>query len=153
VIWKSTSLLAGNGFIFPVGIHNTQQLGTKFKTVNAVMVLIISLRMNLNHSQGKTTMNRIIASIAKTRTHITSLNLDQAQLDILNTQLNMSLNEYVLFQERKSLAFANGRLNLEEAQSVYAYLGETTNTFNKQPLEVKYVLTQLLKELLQSATE
>ena len=98
-------------------------------------------------------MNRIIASIAKTRTHITSLNLDQAQLDILNTQLNMSLNEYVLFQDRKSLAFANGRLNLEEAQTVYAYLGETTNTFNKQPLEVKYVLTQLLKELLQAATE
>lgn len=96
-------------------------------------------------------MNRITTRIQKTRTHITSLNLDQTQLNTLSTQLNMSLNEYVLFQDRKSLAFANGQLTLEEAQTVYAYLGETTNTFNEQPLEVKYVLTQLLKELLQPA--
>jgi hypothetical protein len=42
-------------------------------------------------------------------------------------------------------------LSLDEAQTVYMYLGESVDTFNKQPLEVKIVLTQLFQELLKRA--
>ena len=96
-------------------------------------------------------MNRITTSIQKTRTMIEKKNLDQTKLDTLSQQLNMSWEEYVMLQERKSLACASGRLSLEEAQVVYAYLGESVETFNAQPLEVKIVLTQLLQELLRAA--
>jgi len=63
--------------------------------------------------------------------------------------LDMELDEYVNFQNLKSLASINGTLTLDEAQTVYKYLGETLETFNKQPLHIKYVLNQLHSELLQ----
>jgi len=42
-----------------------------------------------------------------------------------------------------------GQLTLDEAQSVYSLLGETPDHFNRQPVEVKSVLTQIFGELLQ----
>jgi hypothetical protein len=96
-------------------------------------------------------MNRITTVIQNYRNVIEQKNLDQTKLDTLSQQLNMNLEEYVMLQERKSLACASGRLSLEEAQVVYGYLGESVETFNAQPLEVKIVLNQLLKELIQAA--
>lgn len=96
-------------------------------------------------------MNRITTSIQKARTMIQDKNLDQTKLDELSTSLNMDWDLYVRLQERKSLACASGKLSLEEAQTVYGYLGESVETFNAQPLEVKIVLTKLLEELLRAA--
>ena len=63
--------------------------------------------------------------------------------------LDMGIEEYCMFQELKSLAFANGKLAHEEAQTIYACLGETDpDTFNAQPVHIKAVLTGILKELL-----
>ena len=62
--------------------------------------------------------------------------------------LDMETFEYVKFQEIKSLAVVQNVLTPEEGQTVYALLGNTSSTFNKQPVEVKVVLTNLFKELL-----
>jgi 2-oxoglutarate dehydrogenase complex dehydrogenase (E1) component-like enzyme len=57
----------------------------------------------------------------------------QSQVDDLHKNLDMDLSEYARFQEIKSLASVEGTLTLEEAQTVYAYLGTTPDHFNEQP--------------------
>lgn len=93
-------------------------------------------------------MNRIAAAIERTKTMIASKGVPAEKLADLNKKLDMNLGEYVALQERKSLACASGKLNLDEAQLIYSLLGNTVETFNTQPLEVKIVLTQVLQELL-----
>ena len=63
-------------------------------------------------------------------------------------KLDMDVGEYCSFQERKSLAFAEGKLTLDEANTVYGYLGNSPEHFNRQPVHVKYVLTSMFAELL-----
>ena len=96
--------------------------------------------------------NRITAAIARLKARIperiASGLTTQADVDKLHGTLDMDLEEYVKFQELKSLASQNGDLTSDEAQTVYGYLGETLETFNNQPVEVKSVLIQLFKELL-----
>lgn len=60
------------------------------------------------------------------------------------------LREYAYFQEIKTLAATNGKLTLEEAQTIYVYLGNSPSTFNRQSVAVKAVLTQIFTELLQA---
>ena len=71
----------------------------------------------------------------------------QAKVDATSAGLDMELDEYAKFQELKSLAVAEGKLTLEEGQTIYARLG-TPATFNGQPVHVKCVLTQIFTELL-----
>lgn len=92
--------------------------------------------------------NRITAGVARAKALIAQKGLPQSQLDTLHKTLDMGLDEYCLFQTHKSLASTNGILSLEEAQTVYMFLGESVDTFNNQPLEVKWVLSELFKELL-----
>lgn len=66
----------------------------------------------------------------------------------LDTQLDMCLEEFVRFQELKSLAVASEVLSPECGQLVYSYLGESPERFNRQPLEVKVILTNLFMELM-----
>lgn len=66
----------------------------------------------------------------------------------LHKKLDMELGEYVRFQEAKSLAFASGLLTGNEAQTIYRFLGNAPDHFNKQPIEVKVVLTKVFEELL-----
>lgn len=66
----------------------------------------------------------------------------------LGKQLDIQFDEFVKFQELKSVASIDGTLTLDEAQTVYGYLGNTPEHFNRQPVAVKVVLTQLLAELL-----
>jgi hypothetical protein len=66
----------------------------------------------------------------------------------LRQQLDMGLEEYCNFQELKSLATTDGTLSLEEGTTIYGYLGNSLDTFNKQPLAVKSVLTKIHHELL-----
>lgn len=96
--------------------------------------------------------NRVLAGIAKFNEVIAqklaNKEITQEKLDEMSESLNMEMGEYAMFQNQKSLASMDGRLSLEEAQTVYAYLGESPSTFNEQPLGVKYVLTEVWASLL-----
>lgn len=97
-------------------------------------------------------MNRITAAVSRMEKQITeriSKGLTtQEKVDALYATLDMDILEHARFQEHKSLAYAEGKLNLDEAQSLYNYLGNTVNVFNAQPIAVKSVLTSLFGELL-----
>lgn len=97
-------------------------------------------------------MNRVTAMIQRAtermNAKLASGEITQAKVDETSRKSDMAFDEYCLFQERKSLAVAEGKLTLEEGQTVYAYLGSTPETFNSQPFPVKAVLTQLFAELI-----
>lgn len=98
-------------------------------------------------------MNKITAAIAKQKINIAnrveSGMVTQAKVDALHKTLDLDFLEHAKFQEHKS--FACGKLTLDEATSLYQLLGETPDTFNAQPIEVKSVLTQVFAELLEMA--
>ena len=98
-------------------------------------------------------MNRVVTGIAKMKDQIanriaTGLTT-QAKVDEARTAYDMQFDEYCKFQELKSLAVQNGTLTLDEGQTVYGYLGNTPEHYNKQPVEVKAVLTKLYAQLLE----
>ncbi len=93
-------------------------------------------------------MNRILAAIDRMQAQVESKNLPADKLAAISKSLDIELMEYAAFQEHKSLAFASGKLSLDEAQSIFGFLGASTEHFNRQPLAVKAVLTKLFAELL-----
>jgi hypothetical protein len=98
--------------------------------------------------------NRVEAGIAKfnevIKAKLASGEITQSKLDEMNQSLDMDFDEYCKFQNAKSIASMDGRLSLEEAQTVYRYLGEMPSTFNGQTLAVKYVLTEVWGTLLKA---
>lgn len=66
----------------------------------------------------------------------------------LSEKLNMSMKEYIGFQELKSIRCAEGKLSLDNANVIYRYLGNTPTHFNEQPLAVKIVLTKIFQKLI-----
>lgn len=93
-------------------------------------------------------MNRVEAAIQRMEKHVTSGNHTPEKLEQTSKSLDMQLDEYVRFQELKSLAFAEGKLTEDEAMTIYGYLGNSLETFNRQPVAVKAVLTKIFSELL-----
>lgn len=97
--------------------------------------------------------NRVTAAIARRRESIAERladgRLTESQLAKLDDDLKMDLGEFARFQTLKSHAMLEGKLTEEEAQTIYALLGETPSVFNAQPIEVKVVLTTVFSELLQ----
>ena len=64
--------------------------------------------------------------------------------------LDMDFEEYIKFQELKSLAVAQGVLTAAEGQTIYSVLGEAgPEKFNSQPAYVKVVLTSMLAQLIE----
>ena len=98
-------------------------------------------------------MNRVTSAIESMRVNIAHRIAagftTQAAVDATANKLDMDLQEYVMFQERKSIAAGN-KLTAEEAQTIYCYLGNTLEHFNSQAVEVKVILTKIFSELLQS---
>jgi hypothetical protein len=98
-------------------------------------------------------MNRVTAAIQNAKARIAerlkSGIITEDRVAELDKGLDMDFAEFARFQELKSLAHMEGQLTLDEAQSVYSLLGETPDHFNRQPVEVKSVLTQIFGELLQ----
>ena len=72
----------------------------------------------------------------------------QENIDELHKTLDMSFEEYCKFQDLKSV-YAGSSLTMDEAQTVYGFLGNTVEHFNAQPIAVKSVLTQLFMELIE----
>lgn len=97
-------------------------------------------------------MNRVTAGIEKTREMIhgrlAAGQVTQEKVDALHKSLDMPFDEYCTFQALKSVAMSHNKLTEEEAQTVYAYLGNTPDQFNEQPIQVKVILTKLFSELL-----
>ena len=93
-------------------------------------------------------VNRVTRGIARAMAVIATKNLSEAKLAELSKGLDMTFEEYCKFQTEKSVAGLDGRLTLDEAQTVYGYLGETLEHFNGQPLAVKWVLNELLAKIL-----
>ena len=100
-------------------------------------------------------MNRILVAVGRMKKQIESRianGLTTAEaVEKTHKNLDISFEEYCKFQELKSIATVNGILTMDEAQTVYRYLGVMPETFNKQPVEVKAVLTQLFSELINPA--
>ncbi len=94
--------------------------------------------------------NRIISAVERMEKQIESKNLPAEKLTQVGKSLDMDVGEYCKFQEIKSCAYLESKLTLEEANTVYAYLGNTVEQFNSQALAVKAVLTKLFSELLAS---
>lgn len=96
--------------------------------------------------------NRIIEGIAKVKAAIEERIAQglttQEQVDELSRTLDMDMTMYCDFQNRKSIASMDGRLSLEEAQTIYSLIGETPSKFNSLPIHTKYVLTQVYATLL-----
>lgn len=97
-------------------------------------------------------MNRIAAAYLKMEKQIADRVANgittEAKVRETGKTLDMSLEEFVRFQELKTLAVANGILTLEEGMTIYNSLGGTPEHFNDQPVHVKAVLTSFFKELL-----
>ncbi len=72
----------------------------------------------------------------------------QEKMDNLHSDLDMGIEEYVRFQELKTLAVASKSFSVEEGMTIYRSLGESPEHFNKQPLHVKVALTNIFHELL-----
>lgn len=99
-------------------------------------------------------MNRVTAAIAKAEARIQSRLAEgiitTEKVNELDRNLDMEVGEFCRFQDLKSHAMLEGKLTQDEAQSVYALLGNTPEHFNGQPVAVKSVLTQIFGELLAS---
>jgi hypothetical protein len=93
-------------------------------------------------------MNRIINGVAVAQQRIDSKGLSSEKILETSRAMDMDLEEYCMFQELKSLASTTGVLTLDEAQTIYCYLGESLDTFNGQSLAVKYTLTNVFQSLL-----
>ena len=92
-------------------------------------------------------MNRILLGIERAKALIVKKGLSPEKLSIVHKAMDMDLAEYCRFQEIKSVA-VGGKLTLDEAQTIYGFLGTTPDHFNQQPLEVKWVLTEVFASLL-----
>jgi hypothetical protein len=100
-------------------------------------------------------MNRVTASIARAKARIAdrmaSGAVTEQSIGELHKRLDMNAGEFCRFQELKSVAMLEGKLTQEEAQTIYAMLGNTPEHFNRQPVEVKSTLTQIFGELLEKS--
>jgi hypothetical protein len=94
------------------------------------------------------TANRIVNGINRARGVIAAKGLTAEKLASMAASLDMALGEYCKFQEEKSLASQDGRLSMDEAMTVYGYLGDTPDHFNRQDIAVKWVLSEVFASLL-----
>lgn len=62
--------------------------------------------------------------------------------------LDLSLEEFVAFQNIKSRAQVLGKINLDEAMTIYAALGEGGNWAADTDLATKLIVTQIMEELI-----
>jgi pantothenate kinase len=96
--------------------------------------------------------NKVITAIDKMNKQIIERQksglVSAEQVKALGEKLNMAIDEYVSFQELKSLASVSGKLSLDEANTIYGYLGNSVEHFNEQSVVVKVVLTKIFSELL-----
>jgi len=92
-------------------------------------------------------MNRILNAIDKAIAAIQSKNLPPEKLTSMSKSLDMEFSKYCRFQTLKSNA-SGSTLTLDEANTIYGFLGNTPEHFNNQPIHVKWVLTEVFATLI-----
>ena len=93
-------------------------------------------------------MNRIEASIQVMEEKLAAIQNGPTKEEMEKALNITDFKEYESLQTLKSIASVEGILTLEEAESVYNYLGNTMEYFNKQSIAVKLILTKLHQELM-----
>jgi len=73
------------------------------------------------------------------------------QVEATRKALDMEADEFVKFQELKSIACLQGKLTTDEGQTIYALLGNTPSVFNRRDAATKIVLTKIFEELLKAS--
>jgi hypothetical protein len=92
-------------------------------------------------------MNRILNGIERATAQIAKKGLSPEKTAEVSKNMDMAFDEYCRFQTLKSAA-VGGKLTLDEANTIYGFLGNTPEHFNQQPLPVKWVLTEVFVALL-----
>lgn len=89
--------------------------------------------------------NRIATAIEKMEKTLQSAT--SSLLAELAATLMIDHREYCEWQETKSLAYTMCLINLEEAQTLWEYLGNTEQQFNKQSLGARLVIAKMMSVL------
>lgn len=89
--------------------------------------------------------NRIATAIAKMEA--TLKNASASLLAELAVEVIVDHREYFEWQETKSLAYSMCLINLEEAQTLWEYLGQTEQQFNKNSIAVRIVVAKTMSML------
>lgn len=96
--------------------------------------------------------NRVNEGIARAKelfsSKLQSGEWTQEKIDTLGKDMDMDMEMYCDFQNRKSIAATDGKLTLEEAQTIYSLIGTVPSKFNNLPAHTKVVLTQVYATLL-----
>lgn len=90
-------------------------------------------------------MNRVLKAVVEMQAALDRMD-NVPQSVVKDASLTMA--EYAALQEMKSLAAASGLITLEEAQTLYGYLGESLGTFERQSLAVRIVCVKCTLELI-----
>jgi len=95
--------------------------------------------------------NRVELAIIEARTafdlQLASGKITRADLDKASKGLDLDAESHATLQEAKS-AYTGSRLTLEEAISLYCYLGNSVSVFNRQPVEVKAAVMMIIAALI-----
>jgi hypothetical protein len=88
---------------------------------------------------------------ARARIEATAAGKPAGRMETLSKELDMSPAELVSFQEHKTLAVAEGTIDLELGQRLYRLAGNSPGVFNRRPLADKVLITELHRILLQGS--
>lgn len=96
-------------------------------------------------------MNRLSDAIAKVRPRIDAL--DATKRDELDAGMAIEFAEHFAYQEGQARAHVSGTITADEAQIIYASLGEVGSASNggwavNTDLATKVVVTQIMAELV-----
>jgi hypothetical protein len=99
-----------------------------------------------NQSGVKTMENATLVALENAMLVAVS-KMDSASLLKLNETCNLSGDDHYAYQESKSLAYAMGKISQDVATYLYRSLGQTSIQFNKQPLNVRLTVIQIMAKI------
>lgn len=91
-------------------------------------------------------MNRLSDAITRARVKVNSL--DPVARQNLEETLELTLEEVFAYQNAKTRAMLNGIITQEEAQLIYAAIGEGGSWPKRTDLATKVIVTLALEEIL-----
>lgn len=96
--------------------------------------------------------NRFIQAIERTRVKLANID-DEVKLSLAD-DLAIDFEEHFEFQQTQARAHAMGKITTDEAQVIYASLGEVQSSGNggwakSTDLATKVIVTQIMGELLE----
>lgn len=71
------------------------------------------------------------------------------KLEQVNKALNITSDELFTWQELKSVARASNKISLDVAMFLFTTIGQTPKHFNEQSIATKYLVTNVMKNLME----